>query len=245
MEPPVGTVPAVGALLAHTMGLGKTAQTIVFLQLILLNPKPLLKIKNNNNITVAIAVPKSTISSWKSEFMKWTSAFPKNRQIKIYDETNINPNYHFDHNHTENDNYFNNTNHHLNLYIIDDTKSKTTRQQLFHLWRKKGGIFLIGFESFGKLLEQEKSKNNNNNIFIDLLVCDEAHRLKNENIKLFKILQSPFCYPLRRLLLTGTPLQNNLKEYMTMINFAIPKILTKKYLNTILRNRLRRPPIIK
>lgn len=53
-----------------------------------------------------------------------------------------------------------------------------------------------------------------------VLVVDEAHRLKNNQSKFFRILNS---YNLRyKLLLTGTPLQNNLEELFHLLNFLCP-----------------------
>lgn len=53
-----------------------------------------------------------------------------------------------------------------------------------------------------------------------VLVVDEAHRLKNNQSKFFKILNG---YPLDyKLLLTGTPLQNNLEELFHLLNFLSP-----------------------
>lgn len=43
----------------------------------------------------------------------------------------------------------------------------------------------------------------------DLLVCDEAHRLKNPTIKTTNLLASLPCR--RRVLMTGTPIQNDLQ----------------------------------
>lgn len=43
----------------------------------------------------------------------------------------------------------------------------------------------------------------------DLLVCDEAHRLKNPAIKTTHLLASLPCR--RRILMTGTPIQNDLQ----------------------------------
>ena len=52
------------------------------------------------------------------------------------------------------------------------------------------------------------------------LVVDEAHRLKNNQSKFFRILNS---YNIRyKLLLTGTPLQNNLEELFHLLNFLCP-----------------------
>uniref|UniRef100_W5ML03 Chromodomain helicase DNA binding protein 4a n=1 Tax=Lepisosteus oculatus TaxID=7918 RepID=W5ML03_LEPOC len=53
------------------------------------------------------------------------------------------------------------------------------------------------------------------------LVVDEAHRLKNNQSKFFRVLNN---YPLQhKLLLTGTPLQNNLEELFHLLNFLTPE----------------------
>ncbi|XP_018079797.1 chromodomain helicase DNA binding protein 4 L homeolog isoform X2 [Xenopus laevis] len=53
------------------------------------------------------------------------------------------------------------------------------------------------------------------------LVVDEAHRLKNNQSKFFRVLNG---YPLQhKLLLTGTPLQNNLEELFHLLNFLTPE----------------------
>ena len=54
------------------------------------------------------------------------------------------------------------------------------------------------------------------------VVVDEAHRLKNEKSKLSVILRE-FASEFR-LLLTGTPLQNNLHELWALLNFLLPDV---------------------
>ena len=51
-----------------------------------------------------------------------------------------------------------------------------------------------------------------------LVILDEAHLIKNPESKRFKAINA--IRTRRRIALTGTPLQNNLKEYHTMITFA-------------------------
>ncbi|CAG8510005.1 4171_t:CDS:10 [Funneliformis caledonium] len=54
------------------------------------------------------------------------------------------------------------------------------------------------------------------------IVVDEGHRIKNLNCKLIRELKS--YHSANRLLLTGTPLQNNLAELWSLLNFLLPDI---------------------
>ncbi|ORX56285.1 hypothetical protein DM01DRAFT_1017625 [Hesseltinella vesiculosa] len=54
------------------------------------------------------------------------------------------------------------------------------------------------------------------------IVVDEAHRLKNMNCRLIRELKA--FSSANRLLLTGTPLQNNLAELWSLLNFLLPDI---------------------
>lgn len=54
------------------------------------------------------------------------------------------------------------------------------------------------------------------------MVIDEAHRIKNEKSKLSEILRE--FKTTNRLLLTGTPLQNNLHELWSLLNFLLPDV---------------------
>ncbi|XP_013411637.1 SWI/SNF-related matrix-associated actin-dependent regulator of chromatin subfamily A member 5 [Lingula anatina] len=54
------------------------------------------------------------------------------------------------------------------------------------------------------------------------LVIDEAHRIKNEKSKLSEIVRE--FKSTNRMLLTGTPLQNNLHELWAMLNFLLPDV---------------------
>ncbi|UZJ55186.1 hypothetical protein CBS101457_004506 [Exobasidium rhododendri] len=54
------------------------------------------------------------------------------------------------------------------------------------------------------------------------IVVDEGHRLKNKNAKLTKELKS--YYSANRLILTGTPVHNNLSELWSLLNFILPDV---------------------
>lgn len=55
------------------------------------------------------------------------------------------------------------------------------------------------------------------------IVVDEGHRMKNSKSKFAQILGLQYASK-HRLLLTGTPLQNNLAELWSLLNFLLPKI---------------------
>merc|ERR1711953_1574785 len=56
------------------------------------------------------------------------------------------------------------------------------------------------------------------------MVIDEAHRIKNEESKLSVVIRE--IKTSNRLLLTGTPLQNNLHELWALLNFLLPDIFS-------------------
>lgn len=55
------------------------------------------------------------------------------------------------------------------------------------------------------------------------MIIDEGHRLKNANSKLSETLTHHY-HSDYRVILTGTPLQNNLPELWALLNFVLPKI---------------------
>ncbi|KAI9683443.1 MAG: hypothetical protein M1829_005515 [Trizodia sp. TS-e1964] len=57
------------------------------------------------------------------------------------------------------------------------------------------------------------------------IIIDEGHRLKNLNSRLIRELKS--YKSANRLLITGTPLQNNLTELWSLLNFLMPEIFDK------------------
>lgn len=57
------------------------------------------------------------------------------------------------------------------------------------------------------------------------IIIDEGHRLKNLNCRLIRELQT--YQSANRLLITGTPLQNNLTELWSLLHFLMPSIFDK------------------
>ncbi|KAJ2913251.1 hypothetical protein MD484_g7183, partial [Candolleomyces efflorescens] len=76
---------------------------------------------------------------------------------------------------------------------------------------------------------------------IDLIVCDEGHRLKSANNKTAAMFQS--LRTRRRIILSGTPIQNDLSEFHAMTEFCNPGLLDeyatfrRVFENPILKSR--------
>eukprot|EP00922_Rhytidocystis_sp_ex-Travisia-forbesii_P028155 GHVS01041328.1.p1 GENE.GHVS01041328.1~~GHVS01041328.1.p1 ORF type:complete len:927 (-),score=152.05 GHVS01041328.1:240-3020(-) len=58
---------------------------------------------------------------------------------------------------------------------------------------------------------------------IDLVICDEAHRLKNDRTRTSAVISS--LPATRRLLLSGTPIQNDLDEFYALVSLCNPNVL--------------------
>lgn len=96
-------------------------------------------------------------------------------------------------------------------------------------------FFIISYEMLVNNFDDIKTLN------FDIIICDEGHRLKNNNIKAAVLLNQIDCK--RRIILTGTPIQNDLKEFHSLIDFVNPGVLGSyseykiKYENHILQSQ--------
>jgi SNF2 family DNA or RNA helicase len=76
---------------------------------------------------------------------------------------------------------------------------------------------------------------------VGLVLCDEGHRLKNSENQTYQALMN--LKSKRRVLLSGTPIQNDLLEYFSLVHFVNEGILgtaaafRKHFENPILRGR--------
>ena len=78
-------------------------------------------------------------------------------------------------------------------------------------------VMMIGYEKL-RLVKDELC-----DVDFDLIVCDEGHRLKNAQNKSASAIKKLNCP--RRILLSGTPIQNDLQEFFVMTDFVNPGLL--------------------
>ena len=102
------------------------------------------------------------------------------------------------------------------LAMDGGTKDQIDRdlQGFMNTWGRKphNPILIISYETFrlhAKVLHSGE---------VGLLLCDEGHRLKNSENQTYSALMGIKCA--RRVLLSGTPIQNDLLEYFSLVHFV-------------------------
>lgn len=190
-----------GCILAHSMGLGKTFQVVAFLHTVMTNQHTSEHIRK-----VLIIVPLNVAKNWVNEFDKWFNECRIDKQIFIYEMINA--------------------------------KTLKSRLQLLEMWNKKGGIMIITISLYSQLVQGKKFSKKDQKIAEpvlkrclldpgpDIVFIDEGHLLKNDKTTFNKTVSQ--IRTLRRVILTGTPLQNNLVEYFIMVDFVKPNLLGSK-----------------
>uniref|UniRef100_A0AC34FVG4 Uncharacterized protein n=1 Tax=Panagrolaimus sp. ES5 TaxID=591445 RepID=A0AC34FVG4_9BILA len=111
-----------------------------------------------------------------------------------------------------------------------DGPSKCTRfcdVKSWYVKEEKKQILIMGYEMYGILVKEgDDFKKFLQNPGPDLVVFDEAHRLKNVETKGYKLAEK--LRTARMILLTGTPLQNNLMEFYNGLHLISPRLFTSK-----------------
>ena len=106
----------------------------------------------------------------------------------------------------------------IKVWVLND-KNNSQRCSKLERWFKTGGVIIMGYEMFrnltlGAKVKQEKMKKLFEKYLLDpgadIIVCDEGHVLRQEKSNLSLMVNKVATR--RRIVLTGTPLQNNLKE---------------------------------
>jgi SWI/SNF-related matrix-associated actin-dependent regulator of chromatin subfamily A member 5 len=104
----------------------------------------------------------------------------------------------------------------VNVCVLQGTKEERTNILQNTILEAKFDVLVTSFE----MVIREKASLKK--IAWQYIVIDEAHRIKNEESALSQIIR--LFYSKNRLLITGTPLQNNLHELWALLNFLLPDV---------------------
>uniref|UniRef100_A0A8B9TH67 DNA helicase n=1 Tax=Anas platyrhynchos TaxID=8839 RepID=A0A8B9TH67_ANAPL len=143
-----------------------------------------------------VSAPLSTIINWEREFQMWAPAFYVVTYTGDKDSRAI---------------------IRENEFSFDDNAMKGGKKA-FKMKREAQVKFHVLLTSYELITIDQAALGS---IRWACLVVDEAHRLKNNQSKFFRVLNG---YKIEhKLLLTGTPLQNNLEELFHLLNFLTPE----------------------
>ncbi|RMZ91236.1 hypothetical protein DV736_g1555, partial [Chaetothyriales sp. CBS 134916] len=193
-----------GCLLAHTMGLGKTMQVISLLVTIAqCNQSSDPNIRRHipqhlKRSQTLILCPPTLLDNWYDEMVMW---LPTN-------QPNILGGLH---------------------------KIRHSGDSSIQAWESGGGVMIMSYDLFRFMLRPRKNKKTpipdedlarRKKCLLDkanLVVADEAHKMKNANSAISQVARN--IKTRSRIALTGSPLNNHLEEYHTMIDWIFPGYL--------------------
>lgn len=125
------------------------------------------------------------------------------------------------------------------LAIANEAKDKTIESLKFFMAnqnaRTGAPVLIISYETFRMYAEILNASP------VGLVLCDEGHRLKNCENLTYQALMG--LQTKRRVLLSGTPIQNDLTEYYSLLHFVNPGMLgtpmefRRNYESTILKGQ--------
>uniref|UniRef100_A0A2D4HG87 DNA helicase n=3 Tax=Micrurus lemniscatus lemniscatus TaxID=129467 RepID=A0A2D4HG87_MICLE len=150
--------------------------------------------------TALVVCPLNTALNWMNEFEKWQEGLEDDEKLEVAELATV--------------------------------KRPQERGFMLQRWQDEGGVMIMGYEMYrnlaqGRNVKSRKLKDIFNKSLVDpgpdFVICDEGHILKNEASAVSKAMNS--IRSRRRIILTGTPLQNNLIEYHCMVNFIKENLL--------------------
>ena len=205
-----------GCLLAQTMGLGKTMQVIALL--VTLSEAARSSNKNLRDQVppdlresrTLILCPPALVENWWDECLLWP---PQPLSANVGQ-----------------------------LRKVTSAMKQADRLIEIHAWNKTGGILLLGFEAFRGLVHNRpriSAKTKEKKATLDdqqheivkkillerpsLVVADEAHQFKAKSSSLNEAMSQ--IRTMSRIALTGSPLNNSLEEYHSLIDWIAPGYL--------------------
>ncbi|KAI7226041.1 hypothetical protein KC330_g8951 [Hortaea werneckii] len=185
-----------GCLLAHTMGLGKTMQTVAVLVALMEAVKsdesrvdkqlpPHLRVGEDRQLRTMILCPPTLLQNWKKEIRQWAPE-------------------------------------HFRPFVVEASASAADQLQCLEDWNEFGGILCLGYSMFRQFVV----RNGDQYGLLrrpDVVVADEAHNLKSLRSKLTQAahhIETP-----TRIALTGTPMSNDVEEIYSLVSWVAPNYL--------------------
>ena len=216
----------VGGILGDEMGLGKTIQVIAFLA----------SLHHSNKLKkpILIVCPATVMKQWFVELTKWWPCFRCvifhsmgaifDRELENLDESTMDKflmmNEDLDYDDYVNENVTVNDGENM----IEKKKKKRNLQSVAKITnhlkktlekiRAKGHVIITtysGLQTNSKLLLSQE---------YDYVVLDEGHKIRNPNTAVAITCKKLKCE--NRLILSGTPIQNNLNELWSLFDFIYP-----------------------
>ncbi|XP_022896344.1 SNF2 domain-containing protein CLASSY 4-like [Olea europaea var. sylvestris] len=195
-----------GCIISHAPGTGKTRLTIVFLQSFM---------KLYPTCRPVIIAPRGMLLTWEDEFRKWNVAIPFHNlnSLELSAEENA-----------------------VSPEIISQVGCHGRSQEYIRLikfssWVKGSSILGVSYQLFEKLVGEHRKKGEHDQIWKlllklpDLLVLDEGHTPRNHQSRMWKALTKVATN--RRIILSGTPFQNNFRELYNTLCLVNPKLMDK------------------
>nr|OQO20523.1 hypothetical protein B0A51_13211 [Rachicladosporium sp. CCFEE 5018] len=224
-----------GAVLAHTMGLGKTMQSIAMLMAVdEASQSPTAKIRHQlpprlqvkgderrvfrRRLCFLILCPASLLRNWQKEIKQWApQGFGGPSRVFVIETT------------------------------VMRKKDELSYAEILKEWHRMGGLLLIGYSIFRALVMADDSDDSRKPgkasrvlntpehrdlvrttllAGTNLVVADESHALKDDRIRLSQAADMLETHS--RIALTGTPMSNDVNEIFSLISWVAPGYLGGK-----------------
>ncbi|USW51792.1 Putative helicase, P-loop containing nucleoside triphosphate hydrolase, SNF2-like domain superfamily [Septoria linicola] len=203
-----------GCILAHTMGLGKTVQTIATLVALneaaqSTNPGVYQQVPDHlrpddiheRQLRMLIILPAALVQNWRREIDKWAS--------HVF----------------------------TNIAAIESGRKPYEVVEVLKDWYRLGGVLFMTYALFQKYVNWRDVKEDAladlgaqlDRYLIEgpeIVVADEVHMLKNSNAKVTQAAKK--LRTESRIGLTGTPMSNDVDEIYSLVSFAAPDYLGEK-----------------
>ncbi|XP_011481932.1 transcriptional regulator ATRX [Oryzias latipes] len=149
--------------------------------------------------TALVVCPLNTVLNWAAEFKKWQENLGKDK---------------------------------VKVTVLSTINQPAERIRALQRWHRDGGVAIMGYKMYTIMslcpkTNSEEQKKVLKSVLVDpgpdFVICDEGHILRNESSITSKAMSA--IKTQRRVVLTGTPLQNNLVEYHCMVSFIKKNLL--------------------